>query len=253
MYKRQHGVSAMDYIYRSLFPNEEEPKTWLEMFLITTIILSVVCVVLETETLIQQRYDSFFFYFEVVITILFSLEYLTRLILVKEYNGKRGLKAKLSYLASPMAICDLIAIIPSFLIFLSGDLLLLRIFRLFRMLRILKLLRGNKTIKVFIDSLVKSRSQLVLSLAITVTMIFFGAILLYAVEGPTQPEAFGSIPRAMWWSMATLTTVGYGDIYPLTPLGKILASFLSILGIGIVALPAGVIAANFNSLLERGE
>ncbi len=241
----------MNYLFRSLFPNEDEPKTWLEKFLIAAIILSVICVVLETETLVQQQYKSFFFYFEIIITSLFSLEYLARLILVKEYKGKRGIKAKLSYLASPMAICDLIAIIPTFLMFLSGDLLLLRIFRLFRMLRILKLMRGNKTIKVFLDSLVKSRSQLALSLGITITMIFFGAITLYIVEGPSQPEAFGSIPRAMWWSMATLTTVGYGDIYPLTPLGKVLASFLAILGIGIVALPAGVIAANFNSLLDK--
>ena len=117
------------------------------------------------------------------------------------------------------------------------------------MLRILKLLRRNKTIKVFLDSLIKSKTQLAISLYITLAMIFLGAVILYVVEGGST--RFGSIPRAMWWSMATLTTVGYGDIYPMTPLGKLLASLLAILGIGIVALPAGVIAANFNNLLAR--
>ena len=250
-FEQIHKTIKMHYLSQTLFPDENEPKTQLEKFLILLIISSVTLVVLETESLLYDRFKAVFDNLELIVTVIFTLEYVARLALLKEYKGKTGFKARLSYAVSPLAICDLIAIIPYYLMFLSGDLLLLRIFRLFRMLRILKLLRGNKTIKVFLDSLIKSKAQLAISLYITLAMIFLGAVILYVVEGGIQPEAFGSIPRAMWWSMATLTTVGYGDIYPMTPLGKLLASLLAILGIGIVALPAGVIAANFNHLLAR--
>ena len=98
-----------------------------------------------------------------------------------------------------------------------------------------------------------SRIQLIGSLIVTFFVLFIGAIFLYIIEGTIQPDAFGSIPRAMWWSMATLTTVGYGDVYPVTVIGKCFASLIAILGIGIVALPAGIIAANYSKVLDENE
>ena len=103
--------------------------------------------------------------------------------------------------------------------------------------------------QIFIQAIVDSKSQLISSLVITFLLLLFGAIILYLVE--SYSKTFGSIPRAMWWSMATLTTVGYGDVYPITLMGKICASFIAIIGIGVVALPAGIIAANFTKGLTK--
>jgi voltage-gated potassium channel len=119
------------------------------------------------------------------------------------------------------------------------------------MMRIAKLIKSNRSLMAFFIACRASGSQLAASLMATLLMLFFGAVLLYVAESEAQPEAFGSIPRAMWWSMATLTTVGYGDTYPVTVLGKFLASMVAILGISVVALPAGIIAANFSKQLEN--
>ena len=134
--------------------------------------------------------------------------------------------------------------------FFVQDLVLLRLLRLIRMFRIIKLIETNKSLLFFFRSISKSKSQLISSLIVTLFLLLFGAVILYIVEGNAQPETFGSIPRAMWWAMATLTTVGYGDVYPITLLGKICASFIALIGIGIVALPAGIIAANFTHELQ---
>ena len=119
------------------------------------------------------------------------------------------------------------------------------------MFRIIKLVETNKSLQMFFKAIYKSKSQLISSLVVTLFLLLFGAVILYLVEGSSQPETFGSIPRAMWWSMATLTTVGYGDVYPITLLGKICASFIALIGIGVVALPAGIIAANFTKELSN--
>ena len=150
-----------------------------------------------------------------------------------------------------MAIVDLIAILPNILMFFIQDLVLLKLLRLIRMFRIIKLFKTNKSLQIFIQAIIDSKSQLISSIVITLLLLLFGAIILYLVEGHIQPETFGSIPRAMWWSMATLTTVGYGDVYPITLMGKICASFIAIIGIGVVALPAGIIAANFTKGLTK--
>jgi len=122
--------------------------------------------------------------------------------------------------------------------------------RLFRLLRITRLVKDNWYLNAFIKSFVKARAPLFASLCVTSFILFVGAVLIYFAESSTQPEAFGSIPRALWWAMTMPTTVGYRDIYSVTVIGKIFASFLAILGIGIVAMPAGVVAANFSRELE---
>ena len=117
----------------------------------------------------------------------------------------------------------------------------------------MKLIKQSSPIKMFLEANKKSRTQLLGSLVITLFAIFISSIFMYMVESRLQPEQFGSIPRAMWWSMVTLTTVGYGDVYPITALGKMISSIVAILGIGIVALPAGIIAANYKDILEKAE
>jgi len=119
------------------------------------------------------------------------------------------------------------------------------------MFRVVKLIRTNKPLMLFAESIQSSWPQLSASMVVTLFLLFLSAILLYFVEGSAQPEAFGSIPRAMWWAMATLTTVGYGDVYPITVMGKICAGIIALISIGVVALPAGIIAANFSDKLKN--
>ena len=147
-----------------------------------------------------------------------------------------------------MAIIDLLAIIPSLLMNFSSDFLLLRIIRLLRMLRIVKILQDNPSINLFFNAIYMSRFQLYASMAITFIILFLSSIFIYILEGSIQPNEFGSIPRAMLWAISTITTVGYGDVYPITLMGKILAGIVAICGIGIIAMPAGIISANFNTI-----
>ena len=146
-----------------------------------------------------------------------------------------------------MSIIDLLAIIPSLMTAFSSDFLLLRIVRLLRMLRLLKLIQNNPSLKLFSQALIASKFQLYACFAITLLILFASSIFIYLLEGNIQPEAFGSIPRSMWWAISTLTTVGYGDVYPITVLGKVFAGIVGICGIGIIAMPAGIISANFKS------
>ena len=236
---------------KSLFPTEKKEPNLGELALSAIIIFSSITLVLETEPTIYQKYTKVFEILDFIFFMLFSLEYILRLLFcgtLKKYQGFRG---KIRYIFSPMAIVDLIAILPNILMFFIQDLVLLKLLRLIRMFRIIKLFKTNKSLQIFIQAIVDSKSQLISSIVITLLLLLFGAIILYLVEGHIQPETFGSIPRAMWWSMATLTTVGYGDVYPITLMGKICASFIAIIGIGVVALPAGIIAANFTKGLTK--
>jgi voltage-gated potassium channel len=215
------------------------------------ILLSVLTLVLETEPTLSQPFQQYFSQAEIIFLTIFSCEYIVRVSLAGVRPEYQGLKGRLKYMISPFALIDLIAILPSLLAGLLPDLMLIRLVRLVRMMRIAKLIKSNRALTAFFIACRTSGSQLAASLMATLLMLFVGAVLLYVAESEAQPEAFGSIPRAMWWSMATLTTVGYGDTYPVTVLGKLLASMVAILGISVVALPAGIIAANFSKQLEN--
>ena len=241
---------SKNFNIESLFPNHNTKSNLGELLLSFIIILSVVSLILETEDTINVKYKSVFSVLDNIFFFLFSAEYVLRLVFCGKLKKYKGLKGKLKYIISPIALIDLIAILPNILMFFVQDLVLLRLLRLIRMFRIIKLIETNKSLLFFFRSISKSKSQLISSLIVTLFLLLFGAVILYIVEGNAQPETFGSIPRAMWWAMATLTTVGYGDVYPITLLGKICASFIALIGIGIVALPAGIIAANFTHELQ---
>jgi voltage-gated potassium channel len=239
------------YLEISLFPSATSKSTILERVISYIILLSVLTLVLETEPTLSQPFQQYFSQAEIIFLTIFSCEYIVRLSLAGVRPEYQGLKGRLKYMISPFALIDLIAILPSLLAGLLPDLMLIRLVRLVRMMRIAKLIKSNRALTAFFIACRTSGSQLAASLMATLLMLFVGAVLLYVAESEAQPEAFGSIPRAMWWSMATLTTVGYGDTYPVTVLGKLLASMVAILGISVVALPAGIIAANFSKQLEN--
>lgn len=146
---------------------------------------------------------------------------------------------------TPMALIDLLAIIPFYLPFFVPDLRFVRIIRLFRILRILKLGRYSKALQTFGNVLKRKKEDLAIALSTLLVLLVFAASLIYIVEHQAQPEVFSSIPAAMWWAVVTLTTVGYGDVYPVTIVGKLLGAGIAVLGIGLFALPVGILASGF--------
>ena len=152
-----------------------------------------------------------------------------------------------------MAIIDLLAILPFYLPFFSADLRFLRmmrLFRLFRLLRVFKLGRYFEALHVIVKVIRSSGPQLIMSVVICFFVMLFSAIIMYEVENPVQPEQFPNVISSLWWAICTLTTVGYGDVYPITPVGRFFASVISLVGIGIIAIPTGIIAAGFNKVIS---
>jgi len=170
---------------------------------------------------------------EVVITLLFTLEYFLRLY---------AARSRVGYALSFYGLIDLIAIIP-FYVTSGVDLRSLRIFRLLQLLRLMKLFRYSKAIRRFSRALVIAREEFVLFSAITAMLLYLASVGIYYFENEAQPEVFKSVFHSLWWAVATLTTVGYGDIYPITTGGKIFTFVILMVGLGIVAIPAGLLAS----------
>lgn len=219
--------------------------------IIAAILLSVVIFCLETYQPLYQAYQPWFVAMEKGFIALFALEYCCRLYAVGQNPAYQGLKGRLKYMITPIALVDLIAIAPSLIFSYGFDSLALRAARAFKLLRLAKLGRYTQASRLIERTVSAVKYELLISLALAFGLMIIGAVVLYLVEGQEQPEIFGSIPHALWWSMATLTTVGYGDVYPITALGKLTASVIALLGIGIVALPAGIIAGSFMSQIEE--
>ena len=221
---------------------------WTIMALIA---LSIISIILESFADIYARYNTLFRIFEIITVVVFTAEYLLRIwtadLLFPEANHPR-----LKYVFSFMALIDLLAILPFYLPFFSADLRFLRmmrLFRLFRLLRVFKLGRYLDALQVIVKVIRTSGPQLIMSVVICFFVMLFSAIVMYTVENPEQPEQFPNVISALWWAICTLTTVGYGDVYPITAVGKFFASVISLVGIGIIAIPTGIIAAGFNQVI----
>ena len=232
--------------------NEKYSK-YFYYFITTLIGLNVVAIILETEKSLYEGYTAYFLYFEVFSIIVFSAEYLLRFWACVSTEAYRGpVFGRIKYLFTPMAIIDLIAIAPFYFAFIIADTRILRILRLLRLFRTAKHFRHSKTFHIIINTIEKKKSELLSSLVLMVSLLLVCATGVYYVENEAQPEKFSSILASMWWAVATLTTVGYGDIYPITFLGKILGAISAIFGIGLFALPAGLLASGFADASEKG-
>ncbi len=222
---------------------------WMIMLLIA---LSVVSIILESFADIYARYYSLFRTFEVVTVVVFTIEYMLR-IWTADLLFSEAKHPRLRYIFSFMALIDLLAILPFYIPFFSADLRFLRmmrLFRLFRLLRVFKLGRYLDALHVIVKVIRTSSPQLIMSVVICFFVMLFSAIVMYTVENPQQPEQFPNVISALWWAICTLTTVGYGDVYPITAVGKFFASLISLVGIGIIAIPTGIIAAGFNQVIS---
>lgn len=202
----------------------------------------------------MMTFRDVFRYFEIVSVILFTVEYLLRLWTsdIVFPNEKTKFKSLLKYMFSFMALVDLFAILPFYLpMIISIDLRFLRMFRLSRIFRILKINRYTKALS-HISSVIKDKKdELSATIFILIFLVMISATLMYYVESEVQPYAYPNIISSFWWAIATLTTVGYGDVYPITVIGKIFASIISVLGIGLVALPTGIISSGFIESLSK--
>lgn len=205
------------------------------------IALSIVSLTVETLPGLPQWMVSALGVSEVVITVLFTLEYGLRVAIARR---------RLAYMTSFFGIVDLVAIVPFYLA-LGLDLRAVRAFRLFRIVRLLKLVRYGQALSRFAKALTLAREEVVLFLVATSMLLYLAAVGIYYFEHEAQPEAFPSIPHSLWWAVTTLSTVGYGDIYPVTTGGKIFTFGILMIGLGIVAVPAGLVATSLAEVRKR--
>ena len=223
-----------------------------DISILTLIFLNVLAVIIGTLPAVNKNAEGFFDWFEFISVIIFSAEYLLRLwSCTVDERFRYPVTGRLRMLASPMAIIDLLAILPFYLPILGVDLRSLRVLRLLRILRIAKVGRYYTSLNIMRNVFRSRKEELVLTTAVMTLLLVVSSSLLYYCENGAQPEAFSSIPATMWWAVAALTTVGYGDIYPVTALGKCCASVIAILGIGMFALPTGIIGAGFVEEIQK--
>lgn len=209
-----------------------------DRLIIGAILASVGVVVLETEPTLVA-YTSWFQYANYFFATLFTIEYGYR---IKQAGTWR-------YIYSPLAIIDLLALIPFFLVFFS-DAFLLRLFRLARLLSLAKLGRFSRAHSCILKAIWGVRYELGVAMAMSFLAIVLAASCMYIIEGPVQAEAFGSIPRAMWWGVVSLTTIGYGDVYPSTLGGKLFTAFYALIAIGFVGVVSGIIVSAVTGALS---
>lgn len=243
-------------IHRSLEPDEtDRGLTPVTAALVALVLISLVTLAIETEadapgqmlpTWLLQAASAM----NLAIAAAFALEYLVRLAVAGADLRYRGLMGRLRYVFTPLALADLAAFAPELILGLTrpdaggAEFAALRALRLFRLF---KLARYVPAFSILSAALRRAGPGLVATLVIAAAQLYVAALILYFVEGraPGQEENFGSVPRALWWAVVTLTTVGYGDVYPITPLGRTAAGLVALVGIGVVALPTGIIASAF--------
>lgn len=223
-----------------------------DIVIITLILLNLAMVIAETFT-ISATWQQVISVAETVSVIIFTIEYALRIWTADLlYPGKTSVKARLKYIFSFMAIIDLLAILPFYLPFIIPiDLRVLRTLRVVRLLRIFKINRYTHALGLIAQVFKNKASQLISSVLVVGLLMIIASVLMYNIESSAQPEAFPNAIETMWWAVATLTTVGYGDVYPITAAGKILATVIAFLGIGMVAVPTGIITAGFTEIVSN--
>lgn len=223
-----------------------------DLLLMVLILTNVTAVVLETVGEFYGRFRPWFDALELFTVAVFTLEYVTRLwVCTEDARYRRPVLGRLRYALTPLALFDLLAILPFWLTLAQVDARIVRLVRVMRIFRIAKLSRYSVAIQTLGRVVVAKREELLVTLALMLILLVMASAFMYHAEHDAQPEAFSSIPAAMWWAVATLTTVGYGDVYPVTGLGRFLGAVIAILGIGMFALPTGVLGAAFLEEIQR--
>lgn len=224
----------------------DKPSKVVNQLLILLISLNVVAIFLETVDPIYQQYQQAFWYFEIFSVAVFTVEYLARVwssIELEGIDAARPVRGRIRYMLRPMAVVDLLAILPFYLsLYLPID---LRFLRVLRLLRLFKLTRYSPALGALLDVVQRETDALLASVVVLLMMLVISAGGIYLFENEIQPDTFGSMPSSLWWAIVTLTTVGYGDVVPVTVLGRMFGGFIGLIGIGMIALPAAILASGF--------
>ena len=231
----------------------DRPSQIFDFFLSFLILANLLAVCLESVKSIYDQFQLFFLYFEYASVIIFSIEYILR-IWSQAVNDSSPSKTsnwrRLRYIFSFTGIIDLLAILPSLLPLIAGG-LDLRWLRVLRMIRLLKISHYSSALEDLMLTVYEERRSLGAALYLFLIAIFLSSAMMYLAEHEAQPEYFSSIPQTMWWSIITLTTVGYGDVSPTTPLGQVIGAITAIMGVSTVALLTGIVASGFSNQMSR--
>ena len=241
------------YLYLIVEPsNKKDLSYYFDLTIMVLIVLSTIDIILESEQSLSYKYKTYFNYFEKFSVTIFSIEYLLRVwTCVENEKFKSAFIGRIKFMFTRMALIDLIAILPFYLPLIGIDLRFLRMFRLFRIFRILKMARYSSAFDLIKDTVKEKKEELMVTLGFLIIILIITSSLMYYIEKDVQPENFSSISKSLWWGIVTLTTVGYGDVYPITVLGKILGGIITLLGIGLVALPSGILASGYTEQIMR--
>lgn len=224
----------------------------LNRALVFLILLATLIAILETEREIAVGYEFLFASLELIIGVIFTLEYAARIWIAPERNNSISpWRSRLRFALSPAGILDALVIILTFVPLVVVNAAVVRLVRVVRILSLAKLGRTSRALSHLFEAVRSRKDELIATAGLAAVVVLFGATALFWAEGAIQPEKFGSIPRSIWWAVVTLTTIGYGDAYPVTPLGKVLAAMVAISGIALIAMPTGILAASFSDALAR--
>ena len=249
MTEQQAKITLRQQSYKLLEINVIGLGRLINIALMSLIFLTVIVVIIESVPAIYTPYASLFLWFEYITIAIFSIEYLIRIWAAAEIEPSRPWHSRWQYIKSPMAIIDLLAIAPFYFgLFWELD---TRFLRAIRLLRVLKLTRYSTSLSTLTNVLKNETPNIISALSIMLVLIILTSAGIYLVEREAQPDVFGTIPQAIWWSTITLTTVGYGDVVPITFAGKAFGIVITILGLGVAALPAGIIANGLSSEVQR--
>jgi voltage-gated potassium channel len=247
------NINIRKRIWEVLEKGDSHDKTsfYIDIFLISLILLNIIAVILETVDSIYNQYKTQFLIFERLSTFIFLVEYILRVwvsIEAKKDNDN-NLITRLKYMITWPAIIDLLAVLSGLLPMLFE--IDLRLLRALRMIRLLKFSRYFKVMNLLLGVLKEEKQSFLAAMFLLVIALLIASTGIYIFEKDAQPNKFGSIPESMWWAIATLTTIGYGDVTPVTGMGKLFGAIIAIIGIGTVALPSGILASGFSDQLKR--
>lgn len=250
---KRHHATLRAYVHDWLEPDEPGGFNALSAFIVALVIVSLVSLALETEvtrsdTTMAAGLKGWVAWINAIVVVVFAIEFSLRFWSEAENPRHRGMVGRLRFLATPIAIADVLAFLPELIVMIAAPhvagpwLAALRALRLFRLF---KLARYVPAFAIVGNAVRRAGPPLFAALCVAAAQVYVAALLLYFIEGEQRPEAFGSIMRALWWAIVTLTTVGYGDVYPVTALGRFAAGLVALAGIGIVAMPTGILASAF--------
>jgi len=262
------GVNVLTFSYRAeeeypvrrfvagIFDRSKKPTTLsyaVNFFLFSLIILNVAAVTLESIASVRTRWQDQLTAFELVSVFIFTVEYLLRIWSAPEHqdlSGETGSQKRKAYIFSFTGVIDLLAILPYLLqlIGLSADMRMLRVLRL---ARLLKISHYTSALEDLMSAIYSERKAFLAALYLLILALFLSSSLIYVAENEVQPDVFSSIPETMWWSIVTLTTVGYGDVSPVTAVGKLIGAATAMMGVCSIALLTGIIGAGFSNQMSK--